>query len=62
VGGMELDQAAMRLLHDLAWEYARAVALGHGVLVVDFDAEQARRGAVLLIRLDTNNKTASPFR
>jgi hypothetical protein len=36
-----------RLLHDLTWEHAGAVALGHAVLVVGFDTEQARRRAIL---------------
>jgi hypothetical protein len=46
----------VRLQHDLTGEHAGAVALSHAVLIVDFDPKQARRGAVLLTRLDTTDK------
>jgi len=45
-------------LHHRPREHAGARARGHAVLVVDFDAEQARRRRVLLVRLDTNDKLA----
>jgi hypothetical protein len=45
-----------------AGEHAGAGACRHAVLVVDFDAVQARGRRVFLIRLDTNDKTASPLR
>ena len=55
---MRLAKAACLLWHDLTREHAGAVALGHAVLVVDLYAKEARRGEVLFIRLDTNDKNA----
>jgi len=37
-------------------KHPHAVALGHAVLVVDLDAEQARGGRILFIRLYSNAK------
>jgi hypothetical protein len=53
VGGMELDQAAWRLLHDFAGEHPRAVALGHAVLAVDLDADQLERFEFIGCRLNS---------
>jgi hypothetical protein len=47
-----------KAVHDLAREHAGTVSLRHAVFIVDPNAEKTRRGRVLLIRLDANDKTS----
>jgi hypothetical protein len=62
---MRLANAAWRHWHDLPGEHAGAIPLHHTVCrrpsvgVVHADADEPRRRAVLLIRLDTTDKTDS---
>jgi hypothetical protein len=51
-----LQRQQRKALLERAGKHAHAVALRHGMPVVDLDTEQARRGGILLLRLDSNDK------
>ncbi len=48
-----------KAVHDLAGEHAGGVALRHAVFVIHLYPEQTRRGGVLFIGRDSNDKTSS---